>query len=220
MSKTSFLPKGLHAYLVANSVREPELLRRLRKETARTPQATMQISPEQGQFLALLVKLMGAVRTLEIGVFTGYSTLCVASALPPHGTVVACDTSEEWTSIARRYWNEAGIDRKIELHLGVALTTLGQLILDGKQNSFDFAFIDADKKNLLRYYELCLTLVRPGGLIAVDNVLWSGRVTRKSLRDADTRSIRTFNRKVRVDGRVEISMLSLADGMTLIRRKQ
>ncbi|MGB2868742.1 MAG: class I SAM-dependent methyltransferase [Bacteroidota bacterium] len=220
MSKTSFLPTGLHAYLIANSLRESEILKRLRKETTRIPQSTMQISPEQGQFLAMLVKLMGATRTLEIGVFTGYSTLCVASALPPNGTVVACDMSEEWTSIARRYWTEAGVDQKIELHLGAALTTLGQLIIDGKHNSFDFAFIDADKKNLWRYYELCLTLIRPGGLIAVDNVLWSGRVTRKASRDADTRSIRTFNRKVRTDDRVDISMLSIADGMTLLRKNR
>ena len=170
-NKTFTVPEPLYDYLLSASLREPELLRRLRDETARDPMARMQISPEQGQFMALLVQLMGARRALEIGVFTGYSSLSVALALPPDGELVACDVSEQWTAVARRYWAEAGVADKIDLHLAPALDTLDTLLDEEQAGSFDFAFIDADKQSYERYYERALALLRSGGLIAVDNVL-------------------------------------------------
>src|SRR5271165_3492181 len=167
---------ALWDYMRRVTLREPPILQRLREETAGHPQATMQISPDQGQFMALLMHLMDARKTLEIGVFTGYSSLSVALALPDDGRIIACDVSEEWTSIARRYWREAGVEKKIDLRLRPAVQTLVDLIALGHGGGFDFAFIDADKANYANYYERCLTLIRPGGLIAVDNVLWSGNV--------------------------------------------
>jgi predicted O-methyltransferase YrrM len=209
----------LAEYIRSVSLREPDVLRRLREETASHPYVSMQISPEQGQFMALLTQLIGARRTLEIGVFTGYSSLAVALALPEAGRIIACDVSEEWTSIARRYWREAGVGGKIDLRLRPALQTLDDLIALGQAGSFDFAFIDADKENYAGYFERCLTLLRPGGLIAVDNVLWSGRVIDESVRDADTRAIRAFNAKLHADQRVWLSMLPIRDGLTLACKK-
>jgi predicted O-methyltransferase YrrM len=179
----------------------------------------MQISPEQGQFMALLVHVLGARRTLEIGVFTGYSSLAVALALPEDGRVIACDVSEEYTSVARRYWREAGVEDKIDLRLRPALQTLNDLIALGQAGSFDFAFIDADKENYENYYERCLTLIRPGGLIAVDNVLWSGRVLDAADQDGDTNAIRAFNQKLLADDRVWLSLLPIRDGVTLACKK-
>src|SRR5262245_12292306 len=175
-SRTVSLDAKLYDYLVAVSVREPRVLVELREETARLPGAGMQISPEQGQFMRLLIELMGARRSIEVGVYTGYSSLCVAQALPEDGELIACDVSDEYTQVARRYWKRAGLEQRIRLELGPALGTLDQLIASGASGSFDFAFIDADKENYQNYYERCLTLLRRGGLIAIDNVLWGGAV--------------------------------------------
>ena len=216
-----FLPLNLplHEYLLSVSLREPELLCRLRAETASLPQAQMQISAEQGQFMRLLIELIGARKTLEVGVFTGYSSLCVALALPADGRVVACDMSDEWTQIARRYWREAGVAEKISLRLQPARETLDELIANGEAGTFDFVFIDADKSNYEGYYEQALVLVRAGGLIAVDNVLWSGRVADEADQETDTVAIRAFNRKLHADERVTLSLVPLADGLTLARKR-
>jgi caffeoyl-CoA O-methyltransferase len=207
-------------YLRRVTVREPDVARRLREETAANHDAGMQISPDQGQFLALLIHLIDARKTLEIGVFTGYSSLAVALALPDDGRIIACDVSEEWTAIAKRYWREAGVEHKIDLRLRSALQTLDDLIALGQAGSFDFAFIDADKENYSHYYERCLELIRPGGLIAVDNVLWSGQVMDDSFNDADTRAIRAFNEQMKNDQRVWLSMLPIRDGLTLACKKR
>jgi len=210
---------GLLDYIGRVTLREPEILRRLRDEISIHPYASMQISAEQGQFMALLVHLLSARKTLEIGVFTGYSSLAVALALPDDGRIIACDISEEWTSIARRYWREAGVERKIDLRLGPALKTLDDLIAQGQGGRFDFAFIDADKGNYINYYERALVLLRQGGLIAVDNVLWDGKVIDPSVNDADTRAIRAFNESLHNDERVWLSMLPIRDGLTLACKK-
>lgn len=217
--KTLDLDERLYNYLLSTSLREPDILRRLREETARHPYATMQISPEQGQFMALLVQLLGATKTLEIGVFTGYSSLCVALALPPGGKITACDVSEEFTSVARRYWQEAGVTDKIELRLAPALETLDQLLADGQAETFDFAFIDADKENYQGYYERSLQLIRPGGLVAIDNVLWGGRVADPQVQDNNTLAIRAFNEKLHHDEQVSISLVPIADGLTLALKR-
>lgn len=217
-NKTFTLSEQLYGYLIENSLREPDVLGRLRKETLRMPMARMQIAPEQGQFMQLLVRALGVRRALEIGVFTGYSSLAVALALPPDGRLVACDISEEWTAIARRYWHEAGVADRIELRLAPALQTLDALIRDGQSASFDFAFIDADKAGYVDYYERALTLVRLGGLIAIDNTLWNGSVADPRRRDADTVAIRRFNRLVHGDERVLASLLPVGDGLTLALR--
>jgi caffeoyl-CoA O-methyltransferase len=214
-NQTLPLTDKLYRYLLDNSVREPDVLRRLREETLEQPMANMQIAPEQGQFMQLLVRLMGARQTLEIGVFTGYSSLAVALALPPDGRVVACDLSEEWTAVARRYWKEAGVEHKIDLRLAPAVKTLQSLIDAGEAGRFDFAFIDADKVNYVKYYERALELLRPGGLIAVDNTLWGGAVADSRKRDADTQAIRDFNRRLHADARVQIALLPVGDGLTL-----
>jgi caffeoyl-CoA O-methyltransferase len=206
-------------YIRSVTLREPEILRRLREETKDHPQANMQTSAEQGQLMALLVQLVGARRTLEIGVFTGYSSLAVALALPDDGRIIACDISDEYTKVARRYWREAGVERKIDLRLRPALETLDNLIATGHGNTFDFAFIDADKGNYANYYERALVLVRPGGLITVDNVLWYARVIDPKVQDADTRAIRAFNEKLHRDDRVWLSMLPIRDGLTLACKK-
>jgi len=203
--------------MLSVSLREPEVLRELRRETALDENANMQISPEQGQFMAMLVKLLGAKRTLDIGVYTGYSSLCIGMSIAEEGRVVACDVSREWTDIARRYWRKAGVEDKIELHLAPAKQTLESLIEEGAAG-FDFAFIDADKKNYDRYYEYCLQLIRAGGLIAIDNVLWDGKVADGENDDPDTMAIRTLNHKIHADPRVEISMVPIADGLTLARK--
>lgn len=217
--KTLGLDNQLYDYFLSVSVRQPDILRRLREETANHPNATMQISPEQGQFMALLVQLMGAKKTLEIGVFTGYSSLAVALALPPDGKIIACDVSEEYTNVARRYWQEAGVAEKIDLRIAPALDTLDLLLTSGEEESFDFAFIDADKGNYQEYYERCLKLIRPGGLIAIDNVLWSGRVADSQVQDQSTQAIRKFNEKLFQDERVTISMVPIADGLTLALKR-
>jgi predicted O-methyltransferase YrrM len=220
MSIKSFaLPQPLYNYMLSVSLREAPILRRLREETAQLPMARMQIAPEQGQFMALLARLTGARKTLEIGVFTGYSSLAVALALPPSGRLVACDIEPDWTDVARRYWALGGVADRIDLRLAPALETLDRLLAEGQAGSFDFAFIDADKERYIAYYERCLTLVRPGGLIAIDNVLWSGRVLDEDSEDPETRAIRAFNRHLSRDERVELSMTPMADGLTLALKR-
>ena len=218
-TKTITLTESLHHYLLSVSLREPPILARLREETAQHPLANMQIAPEQGQFMALLVRLMEAKKCLELGVFTGYSALSVALALPPDGKLIACDVNEEWTSMARRYWQEVGVAHKIALRIAPALETLDKLLANGEAGSFDFAFIDADKENYTNYYERSLALVRHGGLIVIDNVLWSGRVADPNEQDMDTVAIRRFNTKLHFDERIALSMLPLADGLTLAYKR-
>ena len=218
-SRTIFLNDALYEYLLSVSLREPDVLSRLREETARMPQHNMQISPEQGQFMALLVELTGSRTYLEIGTFTGYSTLSVALALPGDGRVVACDISEEFTSRAKPYWQEAGVAGKIDLRLGPALETLDALIADGEGGAFDFAFIDADKVNYQGYFQRVLDLIRPGGLILVDNVLWSGAVVDPARDDEDTEAIRAFNQARAGDPRISLSLVPIGDGLTLARKR-
>jgi len=218
-NQTLGLDNQLYDYYKSVSVREPEVLTQLRIETAEHSMARMQIAPEQGQFMALLMQLMGAKKTLEVGVFTGYSSLAVALALPPEGKVVACDVSEKYTAIARRYWEKAGVADKIDLRIAPALETLEQLLQDGQAGTFDFAFIDADKREYENYYEQALKLVRNGGLIAVDNVLWSGRVADPEVVDNITKAIRAFNHKLSQDQRVTLSLVPIADGLTLALKK-
>jgi caffeoyl-CoA O-methyltransferase len=218
-SRTLSLTDSLSDYIVSVSVRDTPILARLRAETLAHPMAVMQISPEQGQFMALLVEMIGARRTLEIGTFTGYSALVVAAALPPDGRVITCDIDEKATAIARRYWAEAGLAEKIELRLGPAIATLDRLIADGQAGSFDFAFIDANKKEYAQYYERVLTLLRPGGLAAIDNVLWSGKVADPAATDPETEAIRAFNAELAGDSRVSISLVPIGDGLTLARKR-
>lgn len=214
-TQTLGLDKHLYDYLLSVSLREPEILTQLRQETAQHQMGKMQIAPEQGQFMALLVKLMGASKTLDIGVFTGYSSLVIALALPPNGKVVACDLSEEYTAQARQWWQQAGVADKIDLHIAPALETLDRLLAVGNANTFDFAFIDADKRNYDGYYERSLQLIRPGGLIAIDNVLWSGFVADYQVQDNRTNRMRAFNQKLHQDLRVTLSLIPIADGLTL-----
>jgi predicted O-methyltransferase YrrM len=209
----------LNAYMQSVSLREPDVLTRLRKETGRQSMSMMQIAPEQGQFMQLLVKALGIRRAIEVGVFTGYSSLCVALAMPDDGRIVACDVNKDWTDIARRYWKEAGVDNKIELRLAPALETLDKLIEEQLQNKFDFAFIDADKANYKDYYERVLVLIRPGGLIAIDNTLWSGSVADESNQTEATQAIRELNRHLHTDERVDISLLPIGDGLTLALKR-
>ncbi|QSJ18913.1 class I SAM-dependent methyltransferase [Nostoc sp. UHCC 0702] len=218
-SQTINLDSQLYDYLLSTSVREPEILYQLRQETASHPGARMQISPEQGQFMRLLVQLLGAKKTLEVGVFTGYSSLSVALALPADGKIVACDVSEEFTAIARRYWQQAGVADKIDLRLAPGLETLDALLADGQAGTFDFAFIDADKENYDGYYERSLQLLRPGGLIAIDNVLWSGRVANPQVQDESTQAIRALNKKLHDDQRVTLSLVPIGDGLTLALKR-
>lgn len=218
-NRTLSLDEPLYEYLLNVSLREDDLLRRLREETLAMPQANMQIAPEQGQFMAMLVKLMGARNAIEVGTFTGYSSLCVARALPVDGRLIACDVNVEWTSVAQRYWQEAGVAQRIDLLIGPAEESLETLIANGGAGSCDFAFIDADKANYLRYYELCMSLLREGGLIVVDNTLWHGDVIDQNKKDAATCAIRDFNDFVRRDERVDISLVPIGDGLTLARKK-
>jgi caffeoyl-CoA O-methyltransferase len=212
------LTDELTDYIRQIALREPEALRRQRESTDQHPQGSMQTAPEQGQFLHLLTRLTGAKKTLEVGVFMGYSSTWVALALPADGKIIACDRSEEYTTQARQLWREAGVEDKIELRLGPALDTLDALIAEGKAGSFDFAFIDADKANYANYYDRAMVLVRPGGLIAIDNVLWKGDVIDASKTDTDTEAIRAFNRKLQADARVSLSLVPLGDGLTLACR--
>ena len=221
------ISKGLYEYILSVSLREHEALRALREVTAKDPNAIMQIPPEQGQFMALLVKILGAMKALEIGTYTGYSTLSVALAMPDNSITVTCDINQEWANIGRRYWKEAGVENKIDLRIGSALDTLDELINDGQEGSFDFAFIDADKSNYDGYYEKILVLLRPGGVIAIDNVFLFGSVVdpevldeslRARISDADILAMQSLNNKIKEDMRVDISMLPIADGLTLIRK--
>jgi caffeoyl-CoA O-methyltransferase len=217
-TQTLNLDDTLYRYLLDVSLREHPVLAELRAANRSHPRASMQIAPEQGQLMALLVKLIGACRTIEVGTFTGYSALAVALALPEDGRVLACDVSREYTDIARTYWRKAGIEHKIDLRLAPALDTLDALIAQNESGNFDFAFIDADKTGYDGYYERCLTLLRNGGLIVVDNVLWGGSVVRDA-EDADTVALQAFNRKLHHDERVDLSLLPIADGLTLTRKR-
>lgn len=218
-NKTFTLDEPLYQYLLSVSLRESELLRELRDETASVRLSRMQIAPEQGQFMALLAQLMGAKRCLEVGVYTGYSALCIARVLPDDGLIVACDISEEWTAIARRYWQKAGVEKKIDLRLAPALETLDRLLAQGRARTFDFAFIDADKENYWEYYERCYALLRGGGLIAIDNTLWSGKVADPDDNDAETRAIRAFNERLARDERITMSLVPIGDGVTLALKR-
>lgn len=218
-NRTISLTDKLYDYLLQMSLREPPILKRLREETAKLPQHGMQISPEQGQFMRLLVRMLGAHRCIEVGVFTGYSSLSVALGLPDDGHITACDVSEEYTAVARRYWHAAGVEKRITLQLAPALETLDALLKRGEQGRYDFAFIDADKSNYLNYYERIICLLRPGGVVAVDNVLWNGAVLDKKDKSKDTVAIRKFNEALQADQRIELSMLPIGDGLTLARKR-
>ena len=220
MTKRSIgLDDRLSDYILSVGVREHPLLTRLREETSTHPKVNMQISADQGAFMALLTRLIGARSYIEIGVFTGYSSLAVALALPEDGRVVACDISEEYTAVARRYWREAGVEDKIDLRLAPAIETLHALLTEGRAGTFDLAFIDADKELSEDYYEKLLVLLRPGGLLLVDNTLWSGRVADPTVNDPDTRALRRFNEKLRDDDRVDLAIVPTGDGLTLARKK-
>jgi predicted O-methyltransferase YrrM len=210
---------ALYEYSLEVGLREPDLFRTLREETSRLTDAGMQIAPEQGPLLAMLVQLLGAKNCLEVGTFTGYSSLWVASVLPPDGRLICCDLSEEYTALARKYWELTGLAAKIDLRLGPAIDTLDSLLAGGGAGSFGYAFIDADKVSYDAYYERCLKLLRPGGLIAVDNTLWDGKVADPQVNDADTLAIRTLNRKLHADSRVSLSFLPFADGLTLALKR-
>ncbi len=216
--RTLSLDDRLHQYVLDVSLREHEQLAALREATRTHKQANMQISPEQGQFMALLVQMLGAQWTIEVGVFTGYSALAVALALPEDGRILACDLSDEYTSIARPYWQRAGVAHKIELVLAPALATLDARLAAGEAGAYDFAFIDADKTNYDGYYERCLRLVRAGGLIAFDNTLWSGKVA-ETAGDDDTAALQALNRKLHADTRIDLSLLPIGDGLTLARKR-
>jgi predicted O-methyltransferase YrrM len=218
VKQRSLLPAAVERYVTTELTHESELLAELRAETAKLPRGTMQIGADQGAFLGVLVRLLGARRCLEIGTFTGYSALVVAAALPADGQLVACDVSEEWTGIARRYWQRAGLAERIELHLAPARETLATLLESDRAGSFDFAFVDADKSSYDEYYEACLQLVRSGGLIAIDNTLWEGAVVDPSIHDADTDAIRAINRKVSDDPRVDSVLVTIGDGLMLARK--
>ncbi len=213
-ARSAFLDERVQAY-VGTTTRTTAVQDRLRDETSRHRYATMQIGPDQGQFMQVLVKALGVRRYLEIGVFTGYSALTVALAMPAGGTVTACDISDEWTSVGRRYWREAGVEDRIDLRLAPALETLDGLVRDGASGTYDMAFIDADKTNVDRYYERCLTLLRKGGVILVDNVLWNGAVADPSIDDAETAALRALNAKVSADERVDQSLLTIGDGLLM-----
>ncbi len=218
-NQTLQLNENTYQYMLSVALREPPILRRLRDETAAMTNANMQIAPEQGQFMALLARMLQARRTVEVGVFTGYSTLAVALALPEDGQVIACDISKEWTDKARPYWAEAGVAHKIDLRLAPALETLDGLLAEGQAGAIDFAFIDADKGGYIAYYERLLTLLRPGGLIAVDNVLWGGQVADPGEDGDDTVAIRAFNEHLREDQRVMLSLVPIGDGLTLALKR-
>lgn len=218
MSKSPTLVEGKLWDYVVRHVRDTDVLRKLREETAAHPRAGMQISPDQGRFMQWLVQTMGARRCLEIGTFTGYSALCVALALPDDGRLVACDVSDEYTAVGRRYWAQAQVAHKIDLRIAPALDTLDALLAQGEENTFDFAFVDADKANYDGYYERCLKLVRPGGVIAFDNVLWDGDVAQPDSTRPGTRELQALNDKLYRDARVDVAMLTVADGLTLARK--
>lgn len=209
----------LFEYLLSVSLRENGVLKKLRDETAKDPMSVLQISPDQGQFMALLVKLMGATRVLEVGTFTGYSALSMALALPEEGQLVTLDINKQWTDMARRYWQQAGVAEKIRLYLAPALDTMDSLLTEGQAEQYDIIFIDADKTNYGAYYETGLRLLRTGGLILLDNVLWRGKIIDETIQDADTKALRELNTKVYSDERVDISMIQIGDGMTMIYKR-
>lgn len=215
----SFLPEKIDAYVNSLVAAEMDAQRRLREETGKLPAAGMQIAPDQGAFLTLIVGAIGAKNAIEIGTFTGYSAIAIARALPANGKLICCDVSEEWTSVARRYWKEAGVDKRIELKLAPALETLEGLIGKGKDSAFDFAFIDADKPGYDAYYEACLKLLRPGGVMAIDNVLWSGAVIDEAANDESTLALRALNAKISNDARVDAALMTIGDGVMLVRKK-
>ncbi|MGZ4501998.1 MAG: O-methyltransferase [Nocardioidaceae bacterium] len=216
-NKTIGISDELAAYVMKVGAREPDVLARLREETAAIPEHDMQIAPEEGAFLALMVELTGARRCIEVGTFTGYSSTAVALALPEDGRLVCCDVSEEWTALARRYWNEAGVADKVDLRIAPATETLDRLLAAGEEATYDFAFVDADKTGYDDYYERLLRLVRPGGLIAFDNTLWGGEVLDQGSEDEDTRAIQALNAKLADDERITLCLLPVADGVTLAR---
>lgn len=217
-NRTLSIDDRVYDYLLSVSLRESDLQKQLREETAAIEFSEMQIAPEQGQFMALLVKLIGARRALELGTFTGYSSISIAAALPEDGELVCCDDSEEWTAVARKYWLQAEVENRINFKLGDASATLQALIDEGQEGTFDFIFIDADKQNYPRYYELSLKLLRAGGLMAVDNTLWSGDVADPGNEEPGTRAIRRFNEMLKQDERVEISLVPIGDGLTLVHK--
>lgn len=215
----SFAPAEISDYIDGLITTETMTQRRLRDETRRLPAAGMQIGPDQGAFLSLLVAAIGAKKAIEIGTFTGYSALAIARALPRNGQLICCDISEEWTAIGQRYWREAKLDKKIDLRIAPALETLESLIGKGGDGTFDFAFIDADKTGYDSYYEACLKLLRPNGVIAIDNMLWSGAVVDPKKNDPDTEALRALNNKISNDARVDASLLTLGDGVMLVRKR-
>ena len=218
-NRTITMTDALYDYLLQVSLREAPVLRRLRDFTSRRPHAGMQISPEQGQFMALLVEMIGAKRCIEVGTFTGYSSTAVALALPPRGKLICCDVSEDYTAVARKFWRQAGVESKIELRLAPAKRTLDELLRKGQAGKFDFAFIDADKENYGAYYERVLKLLRRGGLVAIDNVLWGDSVLDAKDQSVDTKAIRAFNKKLKSDKRVSLSLVPIGDGLTLARKR-
>lgn len=210
---------SLYDYILTNGLREPDVLYRLREATAQVPDGEWQTAPEQGPVLDLLLRLLSARRVLEVGTFTGYGTLWIALALPADGKVISCDVSEDFPAVGRPFWDEAGVRERIELRIGPAVRTLDSLLANGGADSFDFAFIDADKDNYVRYYEQCLALVRPGGIVAVDNTLWDGRPADLANNESSTRAIRELNARIHADARVDLCFLPFADGMTLARKR-
>ncbi len=219
MGKSFLIPEWLTDYVETTWLREPDALRELREETAKMEHAGMQIAADQGQMMSFLVRVMGAKRYLEVGVFTGYSSTAVALALPPDGHVTACDVSEEFTSVARLYWEKAGVAEKIDLRVGPAVDTLDALIAAGETGTYDFAFIDADKPGYLAYYERVLSLLRKGGVVAIDNVLWDGKVADMSVFDEDTAAIRQVNEHLHRDERIDLCLIPIGDGVTLARKR-
>ena len=217
-NRTIYLNDDLYEYLIAVSLREPEVLRHLRNKTADMPQKSMQISPEQGQFMGFIIELIQAKKCLEIGTFTGYSALSIARCLPDNGTLIACEISEDFIKQAKPFWKEAGVINKIDVRIGLAMDTLDELITNDEIDTFDFIFIDADKINYLGYFQKSLKLAKTGGIICIDNVLWNGAVVDPCQNDEDTESIRAFNKLLFKDKRVSISMLPIGDGLTLVRK--
>ena len=218
-NRTIAITESIYQYLCDHSLREDPILKDLRDHTYDMEERAMQIAPEQGQFMQMLVKLIGAKNTIEVGVFTGYSSLAIALALPEDGRIVACDVNPQYTNVAEKFWVSAGVREKIDLRIGPAMDTLLELINAGLTGTFDFAFIDADKINYDHYYELCLQLIRPGGLITVDNVLWGGAVSDDAINDVDTNSIRALNDKLHQDERIELSLVPIGDGLTLAMKR-